>query len=84
MTTLTIQLKLSDETLARLKEEAQERNLPIDVLISERLEDEFNEPTEVEILETIRQSMRDSLAGNTRPVDEVLAELEDEFDFDAD
>jgi predicted transcriptional regulator len=78
MTILTIQLTLSDEALARLKEEAQERKLPIEVLISERLEDEFNEPTEAEILETIRQSMRDSLAGNTRPVDEVLAELEDE------
>ena len=38
-----------------------------------------DEPTDEEILTGLREAMLDVLTGNTRPADEVLAELKEEF-----
>ena len=84
MTTVNVKLKLSDEVLEYLQRESKNRNLPLDDVVSDVLADYFDEPTKEEILESIRESLRDGLAGKVRPVDEVLAELKQEFDFDAD
>jgi predicted transcriptional regulator len=84
MTTVAVNLKLSDEVLAYLQREARARNRPLDDVVSDVLADYFDEPTKDEMLAGLRQSMLDVLAGNVRPVDEVLAELKEEFDFDAD
>ena len=84
MTTVDVKLKLSDEVLEYLQREAENRKIPLDEVVSDVLEDYFEEPTKEEILESIRESLRDGLAGKVRPVDEVLAELKEEFDFYAD
>jgi predicted transcriptional regulator len=83
MITVDVKLKLSDEVLQYLQREADNRKISLDEVVSDVLEDYFDEPTKEEILEGIRQSMLDVLAGNVRPADEVLAELKEEFNFDA-
>ena len=84
MTTLTIKLHLSDETLARLQQEAQRRNVSIDTLISETLEESFDEPNEAELLGNLRIPMRQAQVGNYRSAHEVLDEIERETVSDAD
>lgn len=84
MTILDVKLKVSPEVLEYLKSQANERNIPLDDVISLVLADYIDEPTKEDVLETMRQSLREGLAGKARPVEEVLAELKTEFDFDAD
>ena len=84
MTTLELKLNLPDEVLAYLQREAGNRNMPLDDVVSEVVAEYFEETTKEEILGDIRQSMKDVLAGNVRSIDDVLAELKEEFDFDAD
>ena len=80
MTSLQITLNLSPEVLERLQEAAEARNLSLDVVINDAIQDYFDEPTKEEILDTMRQSLHEGLAGQVRPVDEVLAELKAELD----
>lgn len=79
-------LQLSDEMLQRLRDEAQRLNMPLEAVINTAITHYFeeDEPDEAEILAGLRQAMIDALAGNVRPADEVLAELIEEFDPDAD
>ena len=84
MTTVEIKLNLSDETLAYLQREATNRKVALDEVVSEVLADYFDEPPHEELLASFRQSILEVLAGNVRPADEFLAELKQEFDFDAD
>jgi O-methyltransferase involved in polyketide biosynthesis len=82
-------LTLQREVMARLRDEAARQNIPVEEVARRLIEEHFgfdddDEPTKEEILEDIRQSMLDALAGRTRPFDEVLAELKEEFDFDGD
>ena len=79
MSTLALTLNLPDEVLDHLQREAKRRKLPLDAVVSAVLADYFDEPSDAEILENLRQSMQDALAGRVRPVDEVLAELKQEF-----
>jgi hypothetical protein len=78
MTTLAIQLNLSDEALARLQQEAQRRNVSIDTVISEILEESFDEPNEAELLGNLRTAMQQAQVGNYRSAHEVLDEIERE------
>lgn len=55
-----------------------------DEVVSDVLADYFDEPAKDEILESIRDSLREGLAGKVRPVDEVLAELKQELGLHAD
>jgi hypothetical protein len=75
MMTVDVKLKLSDEVLEYLRHEVQNRKVPLDEVVSDVLADYFDEPTKDEILESIRQSLREGLAGKVRPVEDVLAEL---------
>ena len=84
MTIVEIKLKLSDDLLEHLQRESKQRNIALDEVVSDVLADYFDEPTHEELLAGFRQSIQDVLAGNVRPADEVLAELKQEFDFDAD
>jgi predicted transcriptional regulator len=84
MTTLDVKLNVSDDVLEYLRREAESRNVPLDVVISEVLADYFDEPTEEEILTGLRRSMKQVLAGDFRPAREVLDEIEREAVNDAD
>jgi len=83
MTILEIKLSISDEILAYLQQEAQDRNISLDVVVSETLEAYFDEPSDEEILSSIKIGMREALAGNYRPAHEVLDEIENEMLDDA-
>lgn len=84
MTTLEVQLTLSEEVLEYLRQQATSRNVPLGEVVSEVLDDYLNEPTKEAILETTRASLREGLAGKVRPVDDVLAELKQELGWYAD
>lgn len=79
MTTLDIKLSISDEILNLLKQESEQRNIPLEVVIRESLEAYFEEPTDAEILDGIKIGMKQALAGDYRSAREVLAEIEQEF-----
>ena len=49
--------------------------MPLDEVVGAMLETYFDDPSDEEILESLRQSMQDAVAGRVRPVDEVLEEL---------
>lgn len=84
MTTVDIKLRLSDEVLEYLERESRNRKVSLDDVVSDVLVDYFDEPTKEEILISIRESLRDGLAGKVRPVDEILAELKQELGLDGD
>lgn len=69
-------LKLPDAMIQRLQQEAERRHVGLDEMINAALETYFDEPTDEEILENLRQGMREALAGNVRPAHEVLDEIE--------
>ena len=76
-----ITLQVSDEMLAQLQNEAKRLRVPVESVINTAIayfltEDE---PTDEEILVGLRQAISDVFAGNTRPADEVLAELKEEL-----
>lgn len=79
MTTLEIKLSISDKILNLLKQESEQRSVPLEVVIRESLEAYFEEPSDAEILESIKVGMKQALAGDYRPAHEVLAEIEQEF-----
>jgi len=83
MTTFDVKLELSQEVAGYLQEEAGNRGLSLDQVVSDVLTDYFAELTEDEILESIRIGMRQALAGKGRPAREVLAEIEREVSRDA-
>ena len=88
-----ITVNVPDTLLAQLQREADSRELSLDAVVLNLLQDCFqdedgptdeDEPTKEEILADLREGFRDAFAGRVRPVDEVLAELKQEFDFDGD
>lgn len=83
MSEITVQI--SDDVLARLQDEAKRLNKPLEAVVNTAilyfLDDE--EPTEEEILASLRAGMQQALAGNYRPAREVLDEIDREIDDDA-
>ena len=82
-----IKLTVPAETLQRLQAVATEQNMALDDVLRQALEaylDDDDEPTEAEILESIRIGMKQALAGDYRPAHEVLDEIERETADDAD
>lgn len=77
MTTLDLQINLSEGLLERLQGEAERRNVPLSEVVNLALEAYLDELTEEEILANFRQGLRDAFTGNYRPAREVLAELKD-------
>jgi predicted transcriptional regulator len=84
--TLEVKLNLSDEVYQRLQSEAQRRHIPLDEVVSTVVEEYFEDEdlSDEEILESLRQAMKEALAGDVRPAREVLAEIERELGGDAD
>lgn len=80
MTTVDIKLKLSDEVLAYLQRESQDRKVPLDDVVSDVLTDYFDEPTHEELIAGLKRSLEQVIAGDYRPAREFL----DEIDNDAD
>ena len=80
-------LQLPDDVLTRLQSVAERQQIPLDDLVREVIEgylDEEDEPTKETLLEDLRQSMHDALAGRTRPADEVIEELRRKHQTNAD
>lgn len=77
-TKLQIELSISDEVLEYLQNEAGRRSISLDVVVSEVIEDYFEDPTDEQILESLKRGMQQALAGDVRPAHEVLDELENE------
>jgi predicted DNA-binding protein len=86
----TLELNLSDEMLERLQSEAERRNMPLDKLVSEAIEYyleediEFEDEDEATILEDLRQSLKEVLAGNTYPARDLLTKKEKADSVNAD
>lgn len=75
-----ITVQLPDDTLQRLREEAEREQLPLDTIVLAAVEiyldgDETDTPDE-EILADIRQSMHEVRAGQTLPVEDVIQLVE--------
>lgn len=82
--TLHVTVDLPAEVLDCLKKESLDRQVPVDVVVSDVLSDYFDEMTESEILERARRGLQQALAGNYRPALEVLDEIDCEYVADAD
>ena len=72
MSTLDLQLSLSDDVLVYLKREASKRQISLDVIISEVLAGYFNSPTKQEILDDLKLGMQQALTGRSRSAHDVL------------
>jgi predicted transcriptional regulator len=71
-------LKLPNELLERLQDEATRRQVALDDLVKTAIIYYFDEdePSKEEILAGIREAMQDALTGRVRPAHEFLDELE--------
>ena len=83
MATVDVKLEISQEVAGYLQDEARNRGVSLDQVVSDVLADYFAELTEDEILDSIRIGMRQALAGQGRPAREVLAEVDREVTGDA-
>jgi predicted transcriptional regulator len=79
MTEFTVDLP--DDIWKRLRCAAERQHIPAEELARTAIENFLDdyEPTKEEILDDLRQGMRDALAGRTRPAREVLDELRREL-----
>jgi len=84
MKPIDVTLHISDEVLGYLQREAEQRKVSLDVVVSDVLEEYYDDPSEEEILHHMRIAVQQGLAGDVIPIDEALAQLKEEFDFDAD
>lgn len=85
MTTLTIEI--SDETFSQLKALADDAQISVNHLVNNLIQASLtdeDEPTDEEIIHDIRQSLKDYVAGNVRPLGDVLDELRREIFANAD
>ena len=78
-----VKLNLSHEVLEYLENEAVRRQMPLDKLVSEVLEDYFDDPGDEEILQSLGRGIKQALAGHVRPAHEVLDEIERESGVNA-
>jgi predicted transcriptional regulator len=78
-------LQLPDDTFKRLESEAERQQIPVADFARAAIELYlYDEPTKEETLESIRQSLRDGLAGRVHPAEEVIAEIRKEIEAEAD
>ena len=84
MTTLDIKVNLSTKVLEYLQQEATNRQVALDIVISDVLADYFDEPTEDQILDSLRIGMQQALTGNYHSAHGVLDEIDNEMNDDAD
>ena len=84
MTTLDLKIQLPDGVVAFLQREASTRRVSLDVVVGEVMTDYFDEPSEAEILESLRIGMEEALASEGRPALEVLDEIDREMMGNAD
>ncbi len=77
-TLLDVKLSVTPEVLTYLQHEAEARNMPLDDVISEVLAAYFEDASQAEILQGLREGFRDVFRGNTRPAREFLDELDHE------
>lgn len=79
-----VHVNLTNDLLQDLQGELGRRNLDsMDSLIHDILTEYFKEPSKEDILASMREAIIDFKQGNVLSMDEVMAELREEFDFDA-
>jgi len=83
MSTVEIKLRVADEVLNYLQRESHSRNLPLDEVVSDVLADYFDDPTHADLLAGLERSLKQVMAGNTRPARDFLDEIDREMGHDA-
>jgi predicted transcriptional regulator len=81
MTTLTIEI--SDETFTQLKALADDAQISVNLLVNNMIQSNLvddDEPSDEEILQSIRRGMIQALNGEGRPAREVLDEIDREYE----
>ncbi|MDX2075348.1 MAG: hypothetical protein SFZ02_02875 [bacterium] len=77
--TLTVQITLSKKLARIITQEAKDKNVSVDDLISQYLEayyePEYEDTPDEQILADVREGFRDIKKGNYRPAREFLEEL---------
>lgn len=73
-----VTVKLPDDVLARLRDESERMNQSLDEMIQAAILYFLEEPTEAEILASLRTGMQQALTGDYRPAHEVLDEIDQE------
>lgn len=74
--TVDVKLDVSEDVIRYLRREAERRKVALDAVVSEVLTDYFDDPTHEELLEGLRRSFEQVLAGDYRPAREFLDELD--------
>lgn len=82
--TVDVKLNVSQEIMAYLRREAQNRNVSLDDVVSGVLADYFDDPTHEELLNGLKRSLEQVVAGDYRPAHEFLDEMDNEIGHDAD
>lgn len=84
MTEVTIQLP--DELMERLRLKAEHEQVSAEMIIRSALAVylDDDEPTDVDILNSIEQSLLDVKEGRVHSYEELMTYLKEEFGFDAD
>lgn len=82
MSQLTLQLP--EEVLNCLQREAERRHVQLDDVVLDAIRSYFNEdePSQEELLDDLRQSMTDALAGRTHPAERLIDELRRKYPAD--
>lgn len=84
--TRELRLNLSEELVERLEAEAKHQNLGLSQVVEEALEQylDIEDTPDEEILEGLRQAVRDVRAGRTYPARQALEEIRKELELEDD
>lgn len=82
--TIDVKLHVSDEVMAYLQHEAENRKVSLDEVVSAVVADYFEEPIREELLAGLKRSLEQVIAGDYRPAREFLDEIDNQVSDDAD
>ena len=90
LTTIELTTLLPPKMMERLQAEAERQQLPLPELVRdaietylEEIEEIFEDTPDEKILADLKEALGDALAGRTRPIEELFAEVDQEMADDA-